>query len=127
MSRAFETPLNALACLSFLLAFLLVVSATVVAETGYDALASRYLSLRNTDIDIVKSDEWEELGKDFLSYADKNARSAKAPEALFKAAILYEQLYRRFGGRDRLEKCTHLFDRLARDYPGNISVDDALV
>ncbi|GAH00108.1 unnamed protein product, partial [marine sediment metagenome] len=62
-----------------------------------------------------------------MSFADKHPRLIEAAFALHDAAVLYELLYRRFGGRDRIEGSARLLERLARDYPGHKLADDALV
>jgi len=105
---------------------------TVLAEkktttAEYDNLRAQYLKLRNTDVRIIKSAEWEKLAKDLLRFVDTNAKHQSAPSALLDVSVLYEKLYKRFGGQDRIEHAVRVLDRLARDYPGHPLVDDGLI
>lgn len=93
----------------------------------FSELKAQYLSLRNTDAEIVRAGEWENLGKKFEKFADTNAKGLDAPYALFYAAVLYEELFEKFGGKDRAYKCVALLERLARDYPGHDLGDDGLL
>ncbi|MDC0357929.1 N-acetylmuramoyl-L-alanine amidase [Oligoflexia bacterium] len=93
----------------------------------YEELRARYLTLRNTDIDVVKAQEWDRLAEDFLRFVDKHPKRAQAPAALLDASVLYEKLYRQFGGKDRLKLSIKFLNRVARDYPGHALADDALI
>jgi len=90
-------------------------------------LKAQYLSLRNTDVSLVRAEEWASLAKRFESLVDKNPAFSEAPAALYNASILLQGLYSRFGGQDRTLHIIKLLQRIARDYPGTVLVDDALV
>lgn len=107
---------------------LLFCSALCLAQEKQIAeLKAQYMTLRNTDIALARSGEWESLARQFEQFVDKNPRYADNPSALLNAAILLQTLYGQFGGEDRLKKVTTLLERIARDYPGHFLVDDALM
>ena len=83
------------------------------AEAYFSELKARYLRLRNTDVNITRAGEWEALSKQFENFVDQNPRYGGAAFGLYNASILLEQLYRRFGGIDRLQKCSALLERVA--------------
>ncbi len=93
----------------------------------FEELKARYLKLRNTDVEIVRAGEWETLARQFEHYVDTNPKAKGAPFGLYDASILFEQLYRRFGGVDRLQKSCALLERVAKEYPGHEIADDALL
>lgn len=103
-------------------------AALVLADDGqFSELKSQYLSLRNTDVNVSRATEWERLARRFQRFVDRNPRSKHAPSALQNGAILNEEMYRALGGEDRLHRSIALLERLARDYPGDPLVDDALI
>lgn len=104
--------------------FILVCSAS--AQT-FEELKKRYLTLRNTDPEVSLVGQWEELASKFQRLVDRAPRDSDAPTALFNAALLYETVYNRFAGDDRLRKALSLLDRVAREYSGAALADDALV
>ncbi|MBX7138165.1 MAG: N-acetylmuramoyl-L-alanine amidase [Oligoflexia bacterium] len=97
------------------------------ANFSLETLKQQYLKLRNTDVEIKRRAEWEQLAEDLEKGAMLRRRDKAAPGALLDAAILNEQLYRRFSEPDRLARSLALFERLARDYPGDRLSDDALL
>ncbi len=116
-----------------LIVFLLLPFAVVAAprntdpKTRFEELKAQYLSLRNTDVDARRTNEWIELARQFEALVDQNPKFSGSASALFNASILYEILYQSFGGQDRITKSADLLERLARDYPGNNLADDALL
>jgi len=94
---------------------------------SFEELHSQYLSLRNTDVEIFRAAEWEGLARRLVRLADENPTEKGAPLSLFDASILYEKMFLRLGGKDRLDHSVKLLERLARDYPGHELVDDGLV
>jgi N-acetylmuramoyl-L-alanine amidase len=90
-------------------------------------LKSEYLTLRNTDPGIRKISKWVDLAEAFENFADKHPNYGGSPSGLFNASILYYELYEKFGGRDRLYKCVHLLERLAKNYQGHHFADDGLI
>lgn len=92
----------------------------------YEELRAQYLSLRNTDVQGAKAAEWESLLGRFTAFVDAYPRRAESPGALFHAATLMEDLFHKFGGRDRAERSLRLYERLAKEYPGATNADDAI-
>jgi N-acetylmuramoyl-L-alanine amidase len=114
--------------------FLVLILSAIAPSCGftedsqqYQDLRAKYLKLRNTDARIFKAAEWERLARELVAFADKNKTSDNAAFALVDSTILYEKLYRRFGGTDRLQKAVSILDRVARDYPGHSLADDGLL
>lgn len=97
------------------------------ASGQYEAIRAKYLTLRNTDLEIANVSEWENVAAEFIQFADGSRGHERAPYALFEAAVLYEELYRKLGGKDRIFQSSLLLERIARDYPGHILVDDGLL
>ncbi len=98
-----------------------------VEPNAFDAMKKEYLRLRNTDVQVSKIGEWETLAAKFDTYVTSHPSDANAPSALFNSAVLYEQIYRKVGGEDRLRKSADYLDRLVKDYPLSPLADDALI
>lgn len=103
-----------------------IVTAYGVAE-DFSALKAKYLTLRNTDPDLEKSPDWEELAHQFERYAKDYSRSTNAPSALFNSAILYESLFEKFGDEEHLDKSLEMLSNLSHKYKKSPLADDALV
>lgn len=118
-------------CNSLLLFLCLLVSfAPLRADSSgvrFEELKKQYMSLRNTDISLSRTEEWVKLARQFEQFVDKNPRFKDNPSALLNASILIQILYQQFGGADRAQKAADLLERIARDYPGHHLVDDALL
>lgn len=94
--------------------------------TIFEGLKKKYLTLRNTDPDIKRMGEWEELASDFELYADTTGRSGEAASALFNASILRGELY---GKTDRpldLKGALSSLRTLYGRFPKSQLADDAL-
>ena len=97
------------------------------AEKEYAELTAQYLKLRNTDVNVSRAVEWESLAKKLSHLADRNPKFVSAPDALYRSAILYDLLFRNFGGRDRALLAVRRLELIAKLYPGHRLADDALV
>ncbi|MCB0333199.1 MAG: N-acetylmuramoyl-L-alanine amidase [Bdellovibrionales bacterium] len=114
----------------FFFLFLLVPLAGQCAPQGkgaYDELRAKYLTLRNTDTDVTRLDEWTSLANGMLGYVSRYPNSENAASLLYDASIVYEKLYQAQGDKELALRATTLLDRIARDYPGHMLADDALV
>jgi len=97
------------------------------ADSIYEELKTEYLRLRNTDVDITQTPRWKELIQRIDEFIARYPAHPKAPFAWFKNAVLYEQLYRRFGEEDNLRRSCSYLEELARRFPKDDLADDALV
>jgi len=100
---------------------------SLAQDKDLQALKTQYLKLRNTDVEISDSERWLTLAAAFEDFVEKNPKSTEGASALLDASILYERLYRKFGGHDRLEKCVELLTQIPKRYPGHKLSDDALL
>jgi N-acetylmuramoyl-L-alanine amidase len=110
------------------IAFILFISVqSDVFGEPFEGLQSRYLSLRNTDVDSKKVSEWRSLAVQFEAFVRNSPRATNAGQSLFNAGILYEELWRNHKNEADLTKSINLFESIPRDYPGDVFADDALV
>lgn len=96
-------------------------------KEGIAQLQARYLSLRNTDIDIAKRGEWESLAGEFVDFVERHPGHTDAAQALFKAGILHEQIFSQYEDSDERDSALELFEKVASSYPESTLADDALV
>lgn len=90
------------------------------------SLKKRYLKLRNTDIRVEQTAQWEQLSAEFIDFAEQRPKSSEAAQALFNAAVLYEQLFRRYGGTERADQACAWLLAIPERYPKSEFADDAL-
>lgn len=109
------------------LILLLITSAPSYGADPFETLQSRYLSLRNTDVQTTKHEQWRVLAGNFESYVKKNPKSPNVGQALFNAAIVYEELWRHHNTDADYEKAMSVFESIPRDFPGDAFADDALI
>ncbi len=126
-TNVFRTKFLLLLILSVLISVVSILAETRKPEVLFEELKSQFLSLRNTDPDLIRAAEWEDLAQRFKSYVNSKPRDDHAPNCLFNAALLYQEIFNGLGGKDRLEEAVQLFERLAKEYPGHALADDALV
>lgn len=101
--------------------------ASVPSDEVYESLRKEYLHLRNTDIEIRKQQEWVNLAERLEQYADSHPKSIHASQALLYGAVLYEQIFRKFGGQDRVKLSSDLLEKITKRYPTDSVADDALL
>jgi len=113
----------------YLLLFLLTLITSVLAYgvDPFENLQARYLSLRNTDVQTIKQEQWRILAGNFESYVKKNSKSPNVGQALFNAAIVYEELWRNHKAEADYQKAMSIFESIPRDFPGDSFADDALI
>ena len=120
-------PVLCLAFLCLLAASPVCLGQDPVADKGIQDLKTRYLKIRNTDLEIRDPVVWETLASDFQSFVEAYPKHFHSPAALQNAAILYEEIFKKHGGQERLDKSAALLERIPRDYPGHTLSDDALM
>ncbi len=91
----------------------------------FSRLQSQYLSLRNTDVDFKKSNQWKTLAEKFQALSLQN--KDKAGQSIYNASIIYEGLFRAKGEKEFLDRAISLYERIPRDLPGDEFADDALL
>ncbi len=113
--------------LSLILVLVFLARADVGLAESFDQLQARYLSLRNTDVRFSQESVWRDLARDLQIFVRNQPTADNATRALLNAGIIHEELWRnRLSKSDRNEALL-LFDSIARDYPGDIFADDALI
>ena len=97
------------------------------ADSDFESLKAQYLKLRNTDVDVRQVPMWEGLAQNFETFVGQHPAHPGAPFSLLYSSVLYEHLFRRFGGQDRLRKACDLLRKLSDSYPQDSLADDALI
>lgn len=69
---------------------------------------------------------WLEVIQEYSGICEKHPDSPFAPNARYKAAKLYRELYGYSGSRADLRKASETFQQVARDYPWSSLADDSL-
>lgn len=95
--------------------------------TDFDALKARYLSLRNTDVTVVREGEWRAVAIEFERFALAAPAHRAAPQALLNAAIVRRELAVKRGVSAELERALEVLTTLVERYPTDGLADDALV
>jgi N-acetylmuramoyl-L-alanine amidase len=116
------------------LAVALVVLLAAPARATQDAVERRFQDAK-AEASRLKKDRvrakfrhnWERVIERFESVAKKAPRHARAPDALFDGAKLYEDLSRLSRATSDLEAAVELYGRLAAKYPRSRLADDALI
>ncbi|MCB9029850.1 MAG: N-acetylmuramoyl-L-alanine amidase [Deltaproteobacteria bacterium] len=112
----------------FLAGLLVLIFATSIASAEtFDAIKSDYLLLRNTDTEVTRTAEWQATANRFEQYAQKDLKKPHAASALYHAALIYSELFRKLETKFFLTRSLELFESVPRDYPGHELADDALV
>lgn len=97
------------------------------AQTSpFDSLKSRYLSIRNTDVEVKRLHEWEKLAEELLQFVTRHPKDVNAPLALLDSAILLKTLHEKRGNSHYAKQAVRLLKTLERDYPTSELVDDGL-
>lgn len=90
-------------------------------------LKTEYLNLRNTDLEIRKRRAWETLAEKLESFARKNPRHERAGEALFSAAALHEELFKKQNGSRHAQVSSQLLAQVVSEHPRSSLADDSLL
>ena len=96
-------------------------------ERDFQELKTEYFKLRNTDVNIDRQSDWQDLSTSFEQFVLDEPDDENAPSALFNAALLNEELYRKTNNADRLARASHLFERIYLQYAQSDFADDALI
>ncbi|RMG39903.1 MAG: N-acetylmuramoyl-L-alanine amidase [Candidatus Dadabacteria bacterium] len=92
-----------------------------------EQLNKKYFSLRNTDTDVRRLQEWKSLAAELQSFAERFSESSEAAFALQKTAIIYQQIFRHYGKREALDRAIKLLKKVQQQYPRHDIADDVLV
>jgi N-acetylmuramoyl-L-alanine amidase len=113
----------------YILVIFIISSTTLVAQIDnqYEKLKAQYLTLRNTDLQLKKVDQWILLAGQFEKYVDKNKNSVNAPAALLNAAILLQIVFQNNGNSELISKAENLLIKAEEQYKKHSLVDDVLL
>lgn len=125
---------NYLRAIIFSLIFLLSLDPTISysqkqnpqASKTYEGIRERYLKLRNTDRQIIKRQEWEDVIARLSSFMEDYSGSKEAPSAMMYIAIMNEEIYRRFKEEDYLDRAIAALLKIVENYKNSDSADEAL-
>jgi len=112
----------------FLLLFLSFIACRLNAMPvyTYSQLKEFYLHLRNTDDELKRLSDWQNLAKQQLIFVEQNQAAAEAPIVLLQAYNVREQLYLHYGVKVDLEDGEKLLKWIILKYPDSNLADDAL-
>ena len=96
-------------------------------QVDFEGVKARYLSLRNTDVDLAHESEWRGVADDFEKFAATSPHDRSAPQALLNAAIVRRELGVKRHARAELGRAVGLLSALVERYPTDPLADDALV
>lgn len=108
-----------------IIALFLGVPRDAQAGDTYEELVSRYQTLRNTDVKIRREPEWTALIGALEQYQQRSPKSAQAPDALFRAAILAEQMHLARPSLLSTGQVIEKFDKVVELYSRSEVADDA--
>lgn len=109
-----------------LLTLLMCLDSAYGQSPQFEPLKSRYLSIRNTDVEVRKMPEWERLAEELLQFVTRNPKDSNAPLALLDAAILLKTLHEKRGNAHFANQAVRLLKTLERDYPESELADDGM-
>jgi len=107
----------ALLCLVFFLGFDATADAAANAALSYQSANKSYVELFRDPSRKKYRQYWLEVINEYSTIAEKYPDSAFAPNARFKSAKLYVQLYNYAGKKSDLKKASEIYQSIARDYP----------
>jgi N-acetylmuramoyl-L-alanine amidase len=117
----------ALLCCAFFLGF-------GTAAYAADSAALSYQRANKSNVELFRDPAkkkyrqyWLEVISEYSSISEKYPDSPFAPNARYKSAKLYAQLYEYAGKKSDLAKASGIYQGVARDYPGSSLADDALL
>ncbi len=117
----------ALLCCVFFLGFDATADAADNAALSYQSANKSYVELFRDPSRKKYRQYWLEVIREYSTIAEKYPDSAFAPNARFKSAKLYVQLYNYAGRKSDLNKASEIYQSIARDYPRSSLADDALL
>jgi len=103
------------------------VSSLTSVDPDFENLKQRYLSLRNTDPEVLRADEWKALTAELLSYAGKKKKSKNAPVALYYGAILSASIADTYLEEETMNLALSGLEEIVSLYPESDIADDALL
>ncbi|NMC63273.1 MAG: hypothetical protein GYA55_08890 [SAR324 cluster bacterium] len=120
---------NKVQLMVFFISCILVPSLSIPSsvDPDFDSLKQRYLSLRNTDPEVIRVDEWKALTAELLSYAGKKKKSKNAPVALYYGAILSACIADAYLEEETMNLALSGLEEIASVYPESDIADDALL
>lgn len=96
-------------------------------DTDFEDLKQRYFSLRNTDTEVRRADDWRDLAANLRNFANSNPSSSHSPEALLYASILELQAGKAGNDGALSSEGEQQLEDLVRRYPASDLADDALL
>ncbi len=96
-------------------------------QLRFEDLKTQYLKLRNTDIEVKKRSDWEQVAEDMISIARENPGFKGGASALLDAATLYETIFKVKNDEDALERAISTLDELVMKHPHDPLTDDGLL
>ena len=104
-----------------------VQSGKKVPDPRFEVLRERYQKLRNSDLEVAQGPQWRLLSESFEQYSAVNRARPEASDALLRAAILSEEVYRSHGSRTDADRALKLTSQIVREFAARPQVDDALL
>ncbi|MEM4657798.1 MAG: N-acetylmuramoyl-L-alanine amidase [Candidatus Methanosuratincola sp.] len=113
----------------FLLAVLLPVSAYGLDEGDrlYGEALSLYESLTTDQANIGNKEIWDTIARALRRIYVEYPTCAKAPDSLFLAGKMYEEIGRRFNSKEAFKESIELSSEYVRSYPYSEQADDAQI
>ena len=100
---------------------------TKAIDARYESLKSRYMRLRNTDREVARVKEWQEVINALENFALTYVKSRHAGVALSQAASLYLVMYEVLRKKEYLEESINKYRLVVTRLPQSLEADDALV
>lgn len=94
---------------------------------GFDSVHQRYLSLRNTDLQFKKSNEWTQVAEAFIKASWGERDSLRAQRSLYEASILLKTLASHQDTGWNQLRAVALLEELVGRFPTGSLADDALL
>ncbi|HPL87496.1 MAG TPA: N-acetylmuramoyl-L-alanine amidase [Deltaproteobacteria bacterium] len=117
----------ALLCCAFFLGFGTAAYAADSAALSFQRANKSSVELFRDPAKKKYRQYWLEVIGEYTGIAEKYPDSPFAPNALYKSAKLYAQLYDYAGKKSDLQKASTVYQQVARDYPDSSLADDALL
>ncbi len=99
----------------------------VKAEESFADLKARYLKLRNTDSEVSKESEWEDVAADLVSYGENTRAHGETAAAMYNAAQAYQQLARAHESSSFAKRALRALEHVGDCCADTVFADDALL
>lgn len=95
--------------------------------TKLEELKARSLSIRNTDLQLRRKAEWQQLAQALEDWASDNQQQIEAADALFSAGLLWRILFQGTGNDEFAEQAESVFKRIVEKYPDSRQASQSLL